>query len=165
MKKNVIFTIAFVCSLSPIYAMEQQDKPEAIVPNASYAIYEGASGIVGGVPTTSRWVTFYTCDGQSISTIEHKFRFPVIDRMLDGNAPRPRPVDCEVKYWPAIQLCFGLPKGVPGNFILFYDKNRNVIKSLRCEDDANATIQKCGEQLDITTVKEKALQYLKSAKK
>ncbi len=118
-------------------------------------MYEGATSITGGVPASSKLVTFYTFDGQPLKTIEHKFRFPIIERKLDQMAPKPRPTECEVKYWPAIQLGFGMRKGEPGNFIIFYDKNGNIITRERFNENSN--LQNFNNKLDLSIVKQRAI--------
>ena len=101
-----------------------------IIPGASYLVYEGCptqnshlAHIPGGVPGSSKTVTFYTADGDPIETQEHEFRFPMMDAMLDPNAPKPKPTSFTRIWWPAFELGGGMTKGVPGYAILFHDKN------------------------------------------
>lgn len=112
-------------------AFSSIDVDDSVVPNSSYMIYEGVQGIVGEVPATSRYVTFYTCNGDPIQKVEHHFCFSVMERKLDRLAPKPMPVAYQIKYWPAISIGFGLKEWALGDFIIFYDKNNNKIASYR----------------------------------
>ena len=117
------------------YPMEHIDK--SIIPNSSYMIYEDEQTMTGGVPASSRQVTFYTPTGDPIKTIEHHFCFYAMNRKLDQSAPKPQPIAYQIKYWPAISLGWGMTKGVPGDFIAFYDKNGNEIKRYRYDKTNN----------------------------
>lgn len=159
MNKYSVLSLALLCVVNTSINAMQEELDESTVPNSSYFVYEGSTGTTGGVPMTSKLVTFYTFDGKPIKTIEHKFRFPVIERKLDRNAPKPRPTEYEVKYWPAIQLPFGMRKGAPGNFILFYDKNGNIINRFRYDD--GSTVQTFSSSLDLSAVKQKLVEEAK----
>lgn len=104
---------------------------DSVIVGASYNVYEGDNGVVGGISGRSQNVSFYTFDGELLQTIKHDFRFPVIERKLDKNAPKPQPMAFAVVHWNAIDLGLGFKKGVPGYFIIFYDKNGNKIHSYR----------------------------------
>ena len=133
---NYITILSFAFLTTTIsYPMEKVDN--TVIPNSSYMIYEGQYGIISGVPNTSRNVTFYTCNGDPIATEEHYFRFRLMSRKLDPAAPKPQPIKYEIKYWPAVSCPDGMKKGVPGDFILFYDKNGNQIKSYRYDKTQN----------------------------
>jgi hypothetical protein len=121
---------AVVYALSTVL-LHCMDSEETVIPQASYLIYEGA-GEIGGVAGGSKKVTFYTFDGNPIKTIEHHFRFPQMDRLLDPQAPKPQPTRYAVIYWPAISIGWGT-KGMPGHFIHFFDKNNNKINSYRLD--------------------------------
>ncbi len=100
----------------------------AVIPSASYMVYEGAAE-TGGIAYTSKYVTFYTYDGQALATIEHGLFFPVMERKLDKNAPKPRPTKYKIIYNKGIRY-----KVAPGYWIIFYDKNNKRIDSWRFED-------------------------------
>jgi hypothetical protein len=116
-----------------------------IIPHASYVIYEGASktGIGSGVPGTSRQVTFYTSNGEPIKTEPFEMCcFSAVERKLDPSAPKPQPTTYKIKFWPAFHLglvtsIFGLTKGSPGDFIVFHDKNGNIIDSHRYNKESD----------------------------
>jgi hypothetical protein len=140
------------------YGMETKVDP-SVIPNASYLIYEGAADIVGGIPTSSRLVTFYTCDGTPLQQMNHQFKFPVMTRKLDQSAPKPRPTTYTLAYWPAIQIGFGMTKGKPGDFIIFYDQHGNRIESFRYDGSKPAgkdDLLKFSEKLDLSIVIKKS---------
>jgi len=125
-----LVTTAFIAN-SYLFSMQKDE--DKIISNASYCIFEGDNpkDIIGGIPGSSKTVTFYTFNGDKIKTIEHNFHFPLMRGKLDPKAPKPQPVSCMLRFWPAIELDFGMTKGVPGWFIIFYDKNGNRIESYR----------------------------------
>jgi hypothetical protein len=136
------------------YAMETKVDP-SVIPNASYLIYEGAADIVGGIPTSSRLVTFYTCDGTPLQQMNHQFKFPMMNRKLDQSAPKPRPTAYALTYWPAIQIGFGMTKGKPGDFIVFYDQHGNRIESFRYDGSKPAgkdDLLKFSKTLDLSII-------------
>lgn len=135
----------------PAHAMQNNTPDDSVVSNASYLVYQGATSIPGGVPTTSRIATFYTFDGRPIKSVEHKFCFPVMDRKLDRNAPKPQPTEYEIKFWPAFQFPLGIRKGAPGNFILFYDKSGNIIDRLRYDD--GSSLETFKDKFDLSVVR------------
>lgn len=108
-----------------------------VLEGASYFIYEGADpeDIIGINSATSHWVTFYTCDGEEVEKIKNVREATLFTR-LDPNAPKPQPVTCKIRWWPAFTMPFGGTKGVPGWFICFYDKNGNQIDSYQYDIDA-----------------------------
>ena len=104
----------------------------SVVSGASYYVYEGApkkesyiACTSGGVSGDSKTVTFYTFDGNPLTTVEHNFRFPLVTAKLDPSASKPKPVSYKRIWWPAFQLGLGLTKGSPGYAVLFHDKNDN----------------------------------------
>lgn len=137
--------LAYCVPISSFCSVDEDNN--TIIPDASYVIYEGASTAHMGIPTTSKTATFYTFNGNAIKTIEHYFRFPLIQKLLDSQAPKPQPTDYQIRYWPAIQIGFGT-KGIPGFFIDFFDKNKNRIKSLRVKKSDK--LANFDNQLDIS---------------
>lgn len=131
-----------------------------VVPNSSYFVYEGDEGIIGGIPTSSKMVTFYGATGDAIETIEHHRCFPIIERKLDPQAPKPQPTSCALRYWPAIRIIGNATKGVPGDFIVFYDKNGNKIVSHRIKADGimlelfDALQERLGDELDLSKIRQ-----------
>lgn len=140
MKKYIAMTVIVFLIAGTSYAM-QSVVYTSVIPEASYLVYDGDSDgdIVGGVSASSRNVTFYTFDGNPITTIEHGSRFFAMSRKLDRSAPKPRPLTYKIKCWPDIRIGFGLAKGGSVDFILFYDKNGNKIDSF-CYDKVNRQI-------------------------
>ncbi len=135
-KYLLFLTVAFLAINSAAYSMEQEQN-NSVIRGASYCVYEGDTGITGGILMSSRFVTFYTFDGNEIKTIAHNHEPHVIEKKLDTMAPKPQPTTYQIKYWAAHQIGFGLQKGVSGNFIVFYDKNGNKINSHRYNDTAS----------------------------
>lgn len=84
------------------------------------------------LPTNSKRITFYTCDGNPIKTTEYSIgRFEGVRKCLDPAAPRPQPTKYSIKYWECwIGFVY---KGVPGHFMVFHDKHGNQIESFRFE--------------------------------
>ncbi len=109
-----------------------------IVAGASYHIYQGANESSHGIPMTSRHVTFYAYDGTPLATYRYRMGcFSSVEIMLDPTAPKPQPATCVINYWPACELVFGMTKGVPGWFIVFYDRNGNKITRYRYDRDTH----------------------------
>lgn len=118
-----LLILVLIIAVVDSYSMEQDD---SVVPNASYVIYEGDTGVPGGVPHHSRYVTFYSSCGDLIKKIEHNFDFQLIEKRLDSAAPKPQPTKYKIKHCPGISLGFGF-KSEPRDFVVFYDKNGNKI--------------------------------------
>ncbi|CAH6419618.1 Hypothetical protein HVR_LOCUS688 [uncultured virus] len=104
----------------------------SIIPGASYYVYEGATTknspiacTPGGMSEGSKTVTFYTADGDIITTIDHQQQFLIVRAKLDLNAPKPKAASYKKIWWPAFELGWGMTKGVPGYAVLFHDKNGN----------------------------------------
>lgn len=131
-----ILLVGALCAnlIASLYSHSNREHCDGVIANASYCIYEGASDIVGGIGSSSKYVTFYTYNGNHITKIEHHDEFSKINNMLDHNAPKPQPITCTIKYWPAIPMPFGGTKGVPGWFICFYDKHGNQIDCYRYDE-------------------------------
>lgn len=106
-----------------------------VVPNSSYIVYENTDPITGS-NINSTYIEFYTHDGKFITKTSD---FEKIQKRLDLIAPKPKPVKYAIKYWPAINIGWGT-KGVPGNFIIFYDKNNNIIESFRFNKDNKISV-------------------------
>jgi hypothetical protein len=136
-KKSLLIGLLTTIVMANNYVLSM--KNDNVIPDASYCIYDGdnATLCVGEIPSSSKFVIFYTFDGNPIITIEHKSRFDDIEKMLDPNSPKPQPTSCLIKYWQAISLGFWEKKGIPGWYIHFYDKNGYKIKSYRYSIDRN----------------------------
>ncbi len=162
------FLLSFTLLSASIVLHAMEDKPDdSVVQDSSYFVYEGATGTTGGIPTGSKLVTFYTFDGRPLKTIAHKFYFPIIERKLDQKAPKPQPTEYEIKYWAAHAISLKrldgtvgtVYKGVPGNFILFYDKNGNIIE--RDRFDEGSSVQNFSNKLDLSIVKQRLVEEAK----
>ena len=83
---------------------------------------------------------YYTFDGELVdrSTDDHDIWHE--EAKLDSCAPKPQPVRSKIQYWEAIGVGLGMTKGVPGWFILFFDKNGNKIDSYRYDMDKKQII-------------------------
>lgn len=105
---------------------------------ASYKVIEGKKdSITGGIPTDSKYATYFTYDGQEVGKLDNPVQnMNKLDQMLDPKAPKPQPTTYAIKYWPAIQLGFGMTKGAPGYFIVFSDKHGNTIESYRYDTNS-----------------------------
>lgn len=133
-----IFLYSNLIIAAAISAITPDNHDNTIIPNASYFVYDGEeSSILNGMlPLNSKGVTFYTACGDPIQKIEHHFRTSCMKEKLDPAAPKPQPTTYKIVYWsgcPVINLWpfFTATKGVPGYFIVFFDKNGNKIKSYR----------------------------------
>lgn len=87
------------------------------------------------VPNESRYARFYSATGELLHTEEHHKAFRSMEAKLDPAAGKPQPANCRIQYWPAFPITFlgkvVATKGVPRDFIVFYDKHENTIKSYR----------------------------------
>ncbi len=129
MKKYILSAMLIPAALS---AMKQEKVDDSVVPGAAYLVYEGTpKDVLGGVPAHSQYVTFYSADGDALKTVAHGSQWPAMARKLDPNAPKPKPVKYAVSYWPGVTVGSGKTKGVPGDFIIFYDKHDNKVASYR----------------------------------
>jgi hypothetical protein len=131
--KKMLLSLLILSSFSAMFAVEVD---RTVIPNASYYIYEGAPDIIAGViPCAHKYAHFYTATGDLLQTVEHNLC--AMKAKLDPNAPKPQPVKYAVKYWPAFSLGVGKgTKGMPGEFIVFYDKHGNQIDSYRYDKEA-----------------------------
>lgn len=134
----MLINLFLLCSASTL-AMQPERSDLSIIPNATYFVCEGNEHAIptGGIPSNARHATFYTATGDEIQKISRsQADFFELKSKLDPQAPKPQPVTYAIKYWPAIQLGFGLTKGVPGYFIVFRDKHGNHIESYRYDTAA-----------------------------
>jgi hypothetical protein len=127
--------ISLIISLN-MMAMNTQE----IIPSASYAAPADQDDITGNRTSANTSITFYTFDGNPITTMPLPAGRTITDNQLDKSAPKPQPVSCAIKYWPAFRAPVGgllglfiptITKGVPGDFIVFYDKNEKIVQSYR----------------------------------
>lgn len=110
----------------------------SIIPASSYYVFDPES-ITRGVHISGKTVTFYTFDGNPISTVEHHFTFE-LDKQLDPDAKKPQPTTVKIRYWPAHYLGLGMYKGCPGWFIDFYDKHCNQVAYYRYDKEEHEII-------------------------
>ena len=119
-----------------IFGANAQVKP---ITNASYYIFKGEENRipVSGVRFPYvEYATFYSADGDELKKVTHQEHdYRELDQLIDPSAPKPRPVKSEVKYWPGIPVGYGINKAVPGDFIIFSDKNGNYIRTFRYDKD------------------------------
>jgi hypothetical protein len=126
---------------------------DEIVPNASYLVYECDDGITDKVYRHSQLVHFYTAEGEHIQEIQHDNQFTKMKDLLDPTAPLPRPVRYAIKYWHGYED--NPNTGMPGHFVIFYDKNKNRIKSYRFDPEARQIIiSQQGEQKDLCPIRQ-----------
>lgn len=125
---------------------------DEIIPNASYLVYECDDGITDKVYRNSQLVHFYTAEGEHIQEVQHDNKFTKMKKRLDPRAPLPRPVKCAIKYWQGNED--NPNAGMPGYFVIFYDKNKNRIKSCRFDPEARQIIlAQNGEQKDLCPIR------------
>jgi|SRR5579871_6375536 len=74
-------------------------------------------------------------------------------RKLDPKAPKPRAATYKIQYWSAIKVGFGMTKGKPGDFIVFYDKHGNRLKSFRYDQKRKGIITAYGHKEEEHTVR------------
>lgn len=114
-----------------------------IIPGSSYLVYEGSltksspiNCCPGHVNRNSKTVTFYTFDGNSITTIEHHFDFEKMNSKLDPSALVPKPVSYRRIFMPSFR---NVDSSIieAGYMVLFHDKNGNRIlwELLNSEDE------------------------------
>jgi hypothetical protein len=105
---------------------------------ASYHFYEGGltkfssiTNLPGEVSKESKYITFYTFDGNPIITIEHNFDFALMNAKLDSSALPPKPVSYKKFWWPTFKakdtLILESVIAQSGYVVLFHDKNGNRI--------------------------------------
>jgi hypothetical protein len=150
----IIFTM-IVLAHDSVFPMQTEAKENrtGYIKGASYLVYEGEESISpfrDVIPEKSRFVTFYTADGEKLKTL------PLVDRygsdmeqLLDKTA-KPQPHSCVLKWWPSECLSFGMYMGKycwhvvfydkQGNRIVFYDKKGNLLGSCHCYDREKHTI-------------------------
>lgn len=126
--KKYVLSIFLLLAHSISFGKEDNS---ATIKNSSYVIFEGASEIMGHVPASSKYATFYTFDGEEIKKEEYSVGyFSAVYKKLDPSAPKPQPRYYKIQYWPAFSNGY-ITKGQPGDFVVFYDKNGNRIQSCR----------------------------------
>ncbi len=128
-KRLAFLAVLAVSALS--YGMEVEEE-FSIIKDASYVI-DGSDFF--GFSQCEVQPGFYTAAGELIQTVEDQSsqgsKIRHLEKRLDPDASKPQPVSYKYKYWPAISIGWGMTKGVPGDFVAFYDKNGNVIESHR----------------------------------
>ncbi len=122
MKSKHLAFLAVLAVSTLSYGMEVGQEND-IIEGASYVI-DGSDFFGFGQSTPG----FYTATGELIQVIENQQN---LKKWLDPQAPKPQPTSYKFKYWSAIQIGLGMTKGVSGDFVVFYDKNKNVIESHR----------------------------------
>ena len=141
MKSKHLSFLAVLAISTLSYGMEVYKKP-SIIEDASYLIDSESDSCGFSKDNTPG---FYTASGELIQEVEERFggRNEHLARKLrlDPNAPKPQPTTYKVKYWAAFPFTWGFgfkgTKGTPGDFVVFYDKNKNVIKSYRYNSSTN----------------------------
>ena len=94
------------------------------IPGASYGIYALSKS---ALEQKAGNVEFYTFDGNLIMVLQNDYLSNFIASRLDKNAPKPRPVSYKIEY----RNTFKRPAGY---WMVFYDKNGNIIAECRCDD-------------------------------
>lgn len=143
----------FALALLPSTSLYTMDKNPEVILNASYLVYEKTTMLGVGVLPSSRYVSFYTYDGEFIESRKHDFSFTAIKKMLDNKAHKPRPVKYKIVHWDGVQIGFGMRKGIPGKFIVFYDKNNNIITRYRYNGSCLITsddLKKFEDEVDLS---------------
>ena len=133
-----VFILLMSCSL---YGMEDKEVNNAIVPGASYCVYEHTTDR-GQILNRSKMVTFYTATGDAIKAIPHQHNYSVINAKLDPHAPLPRPTSCALHYRLGFRGIFdqsGISM-VRESKVLFYDKNNNYIKDVEFDYKENINL-------------------------
>ena len=132
MKSKHLAFLAVLAVSTLSYGMEVEEE-SSIIKDASYVI-DGADWFrfQDNPPAPG----FYTATGELIQTATGELIQVVEDQQdlkkwLDPQASKPQPISYKFKYWPAVSIGWGMTKGVPGDFVVFYDKNGNVIESHR----------------------------------
>ena len=104
-----------------------------IISGSSYLVYEGGltksspiNRSPGHVSKTSKNVTFYTFDGNPITTIKHNFDFEKMNAKLDPSALVPKPISFRKIFMPTFK-CVDSMIVEAGYMVLFHDKNGNRI--------------------------------------
>lgn len=144
------FMLSIVICMS--VACVAMDNNNEYIPQASYYAYEGTEGqreeLIMGVPSSSKYATFYTFDGNEIKKTQYQIgEFAALAKHLDPAAPKPQPTTYSITYWEC-WLGFGY-KGVPGHFMIFHDKRGNEIKRFRFEY-GKTDINSFGQCLDLS---------------
>lgn len=106
----------------------------SVIHGSSYLVYEGSltknspiNCVPGQVSKDSKIVTFYTFDGNSITTIEHRFDFEGMNAKLDKFALPPKPISYRRVWVPSFKFDKNSPHVEAGYLVLFHDKNGNRI--------------------------------------
>jgi len=106
------------------------------IPNASYYVIEGAHGALNDEVEISDGhdvivVNYFTYDGNFIRKIEFVDIecYTEIKKLLDPKAPSPKPKSYKIVRWPEIDP--SLPDTISDDFVVLYDKNKNIISSYR----------------------------------
>lgn len=135
---KLLIILAWAFSIN-IYCAQKNE----IIPNASYFIYGGATGVRGDEFISDEYncVNFYTFDGILICQKEMNRSYST-----DSQACMPQPVRYKIVYWPEIHPDANPKDSVSGEFVVFYDKSNNIIKSYRYEGPKPVTIKSVAAQ-------------------
>lgn len=122
--------------------------PNEYIPEASY--YVNGENSLDCYSETFGDLIFYSFDGKNLKNIKYFYSPLSGDKRLDPNAPKPQPSSFELKYNDCIfsylidfNFCghrfkhLPMRKGIPGWWIIFYDKNRNKIAHHRYDIEKN----------------------------
>lgn len=167
MNKKLALSFSLICA----FGIKANNKSNLIIPNASYVICDGFDPYSRGYIITDdpfKYVTAkaYTFDGKLIDTKKFNSHFSIIQtikQMIDPKAAKPRPVKFRIVYH------FG--KIGTGHYIIFYDKNDNLIDSFKYDGDKSPKIdylssyqsksmnQPFGQIFDLSDVKQEKPWY------
>lgn len=95
------------------------------IPGASYGIYALSKS---ALEKRAGNIEFYTFDGNLIVVLQNDYTSNFIASRLDTYAAKPRPVGYKIEY----RNTFKRPAGY---WMVFYDKNGNIIAECRCDDN------------------------------
>lgn len=117
------FKLAALSILSVASFCFSNSNANVVIPGASYGVYAGSKS---ALEQRAGNVEFYTFDGNLIIILQND-SFNFIASRLDQNAPKPRPTGYKIEY----RNTFKRPAGY---WMVFYDKNGNIIAECRCDD-------------------------------
>lgn len=120
-----------------------------VIHGASYGVMVNDAGFLSFGPR----VRFYTFNGNYLKSIDYDYYSDCISSRLDKYAPKPQPVVYKIEYRkPRIETGLLFNKHHPGGYwIVFYDKNKNVIAEYQCEGEDS--VPTCHSDLDLSIVK------------
>lgn len=144
--KSIMLGFFSIVSFNFVNCQEALDC--SVIPGASYFVFEGSNSALEHKPGFYI-ARFYAFDGNLLETFDYKVmtinRYNILKLKLDKGAPKPQPVSYKIEYRKMF-------KRASGYWMVFYDKNGNIIGECSCHDEYSSPSY-CTQDYDLSVAK------------